>query len=345
MVTRKISIIANPASAGGKTGKKLHKIIKLIDKYFSYRYKLNLTSRPRDATNLSRKAAKEDFDTIIVIGGDGTIQEIVNGFYEHDKLINPHIKLGIINCGTGCGLSQSLNLPCKTEEQLQIIYQGYTSSIDIGKAIYNNGEIRPETRYFVNELQLGIGSTVVNKVQTKQKKLGGFLAFGLTAALTIFSQKDHEMTLAIDSQLRFNRKFLGIVIANGAYTGGGMNLAPQAQLNDGYFDILLIHAQSIPQRLKNFPRIYFGKHINLSQFSYGRARKIKIDSSDNILLEADGELLGHLPCSVEILPAAIRIFTQYNQLYPVPNTIGRDKVNDIKKRYNYEKPVQENIFD
>jgi len=343
MVNRKISIIVNPVSAGGKTGRKLHKIIQLIDKYFSYRYKLSLTTRSLHATHLTRKAVKEGFDTIIAIGGDGTIQEIVNGFYEHDNIINPHIRLGIINCGTGCGLSQSLNLPLKIEEQLQAIHQGYTSSIDIGKAVFNNGKNCQETRYFVNELQLGIGSSVVNKVQTKQKKLGGFLAFGLTAAVTIFSQKNQEMLLEIDSQLPFKRKYLGVVIANGAYTGGGMNLAPGAQLNDGYFDILLIYAQSIPQRLKNFPRIYFGKHIELPQFSYGRAKKIKIYSARNTLVEADGELLGRPPCSVEILPGAVRVFLQYNHNYPISNTIGRDNINNIIKGINYEKPVKENL--
>jgi diacylglycerol kinase family enzyme len=99
------------------------------------------------------------------------------------------------------------------------------------------------------------------------------------------------------------------MIANGAYTGGGMNLAPHARLNDQQLDVLLMHAQTVPQRLMTFPKIYSGRHIGSPKFSYFHAKHIRVDTKEDVLLEADGELLGYPPCDIEIIESGIQVFT------------------------------------
>jgi YegS/Rv2252/BmrU family lipid kinase len=335
MSHKNLSVIFNPASAGGKTGKKLSNIKHLLDKYFTQKYILHVTSKPLDATVIARKALKEGHSSIIAVGGDGTIQEVVNGFFENGKQVNPYARLGIINCGTGCGLAQSLHLPEEIEKQFEIIYNGTTERIDIGKGEYHNGGLLPLSRYFVNELQLGIGGAVVKKVQQRQKRMGGFWAFGLTTISTILTQPNQNMSIQIDTKVHFKQKFLGIIIANGAFTGGGMNLAPYAKLNDNFLDVLLIHEQSVTRRLKTFPKIYSGRHVELPQFGYFQVKKVKISADDNVLLEADGELLGHPPCEIEILPSCIQVFTKANPT----------RSSDSSERRKYKKgPGNEKFF-
>jgi YegS/Rv2252/BmrU family lipid kinase len=337
-----ISVVFNPASAGGKTGKKLSNIKKLLNKYFIEKYTLHVTSKPLDATVIARNALKEGHSSIIAVGGDGTIQEVVNGFFENGKQINSHARLGIINCGTGCGLAQSLQIPDDIDKQFEIIYNGASLLIDIGKSKFHNGGLTPLTRYFVNELQLGIGGAVVKKVKQRQKILGGFWAFGLTTISTIFTQPNQNMSIHIDSKAAIKQKFLGIIIANGAFTGGGMNLAPYARLNDNFLDVLLIHEQSVTQRLKTFPKIYSGKHVELPQFGYYQVKKVNISAEKNVLLEADGELLGHPPCEIEILPSCIQVFTDTNPSQSLTKSCESSEASKYKKGPGNEKIIKHN---
>ena len=139
--------------------------------------------------------------------------------------------------------------------------------------------------------------------------MGGFLGFGLTTLAIIFKQPNQKISISIDNQKPIHRAFLGIMIANGAYTGGGMNLAPHARLNDHLLDILLMYAQTVPQRLMTFPKIYSGRHIELPKFGYFQAKYISVDTKEDALLEADGELLGYPPCDIEIIDSCIKVFT------------------------------------
>jgi len=160
---------------------------------------------------------------------------------------------------------------------------------------------------FLNECQQGIAAVVVQRFQSHHKWLGGFLGFGLTAVTTAASHRAQVMTVEIDGKHAVTDALLGAVVSNGGYAGGGMNFAPGAQVNDGLFDVILIHKQSIPSRLVNFPRIYFGTHINLSWVSHFRGQHISISSDERVPVESDGEFLGFLPCTIDILPRSLQL--------------------------------------
>lgn len=305
--SQKIHVIINPASAGGKTGRRQRQILNALERKMGKGYSLYVTRNSLEASFSARKAINEGSELIIAIGGDGTIQETVNGFFSNGYPINPACQLGIINSGTGSGFAMSLGLPPTISEQLEIIFSGQKRFIDVGRVVFSNGNGRPREHFFVNESQAGIGGAVVKNVQSKHKMLGGLIAFGSIALSTAFRYPNQHITVVIDGTHKISKRLIGIVMANGNSMAGGMRLTPQAMLDDGLFDILLMHEQSIPQRLWNFPKIYSGGHITSSKFSCYRGKTITLTSSENVPFEADGELLGCLPCTVEIMPSALQV--------------------------------------
>jgi len=303
----KIHVILNPASAAGRTGQKQTLILAAVDRHLGQAFSLCVTRRPLEATSSAREAVSAGSELVIAVGGDGTIQETVNGLFSRGRPINPDCQLGIINSGTGCGFLKSLDFPPDLDGQCRVIAQGWTRLIDIGRAVFSNGNGRGQERYFINECQAGIGGEVVKKVHSGSKKLGGLLAFGLNTLAVLLKYPNQRMTVTVDDGPETTGRFMGIIAANGNSMAGGMQLAPQADVGDGLLDFLFIHEQTLVERLRNFPKIYGGSHIASPKFSYFRGKSLALTSEEDISFEADGELLGHLPCRVEILPSALRV--------------------------------------
>ena len=303
----KTRVILNPASAGGKTRRNMNTILDALRREFGAELFCHVTRSAGDAEILARKAVRAGCDTLIAVGGDGTLQEVVNGFFENGRSVNPECRLGIIGSGTGRGFPLSLRLPKSLEEQIKVIRRDRVKRVDVGRITYRNIRGFKLDRYFINECQAGIGGEVVKRVQNNHKRLGGLLAFGSVTVRTALQYREPVIRVTIDNKSVIEDRALGIVVANGEFTGGGMNLAPGADLSDGWFNVLIIHAQSVPQRLRNFPLIYSGKHINSPKFSYCKAKHLKIESTQNVDLEADGELLGYLPCTIGMCAGSIPV--------------------------------------
>ena len=302
-------VIFNPASAAGTTGRRREEILDAVRRHIDPDFSLFVTDGPRAATGSAREAARRGTDLLIAVGGDGTIQEVVNGLFSGREPLNHRFELGFINAGTGHGLAQSLGWPRGLEDQCAAIGLGIVRRIDIGRAVFADGDGRTVERYFVNECQAGIGGEVVKEVQAGHKRFGGFLAFGLATLRTAILVPDRTITYAVDGEPAVTGPFVGIVAANGHVMAGGMKLAPRALIGDGRLDILLMHGQTTFERLRNFPKIYSGRHLASPKFGYLRGRCLTLDSDEDVPFEADGELFGHLPCQIEILPGALKLRT------------------------------------
>jgi diacylglycerol kinase (ATP) len=300
-------VILNPASAGGKTGSNQSVIQKYLKYFYGHQYQLCVTSKPLEAEILTRRAIWEGYELIIAVGGDGTLQEVVNGFFRGGKLINPNCQLGIINSGTGQGLAQSLKLPCSIETQLVWIKEGSLLAIDVGNIILKKNSSHFQQRIFLNECQIGIGGEVCKQLHSRRKRLGGKWAFGSATLTTLLRYPANRIDVLADNRLLMDKIYIGIVIANGTYTGGGMNLTPYAQMDDGYLDLLGILNQSIGERLKNFSKIYKGKHLQSKKIQYQHVKQISLRSMESVPIAADGEFLGYLPCKIEIISKIIQI--------------------------------------
>ncbi|MCX6134221.1 MAG: diacylglycerol kinase family lipid kinase [Ignavibacteriales bacterium] len=307
MRTVQAHIIVNPFSSGGKTARRQPAIIAEIARRLGVSPIVHVTSKPLEATESTREAIRAGADLVIAVGGDGTMHEVVNGFADRGVLLNPRCQLGIIGSGTAQDVIRSFGLPAKMNEQIAVACGDGSRAVDIGKVNVVDSQGAFCEHFFLNECQQGIAAVVVQRFQSHHKWLGGFLGFGLTAVSTAARHRAQMMSVEIDGKLVSSDLLLGVVVSNGGYAGGGMNFAPGAVVNDGLFDVILIHQQSIPSRLVNFPRIYFGSHINLSWVSHFRGRHVSVTSEEHVPVESDGEFLGYLPCMIDVLPQSLQL--------------------------------------
>jgi diacylglycerol kinase (ATP) len=305
---KEIFVILNPVSGAGRTGRKRDEIFSGLRKELGLRITDYVTDEPQDAMDAAKQAIKDGYNFIIGVGGDGTIQEIINGIL---CAASGHsgCTLGIISSGTGHGFAQSIGLPKSIEDQIAVIRRGRTVRTDVGLVTFVKNDGTKADRYFINECQAGIGGEVVRRVENGRKQMGGFLTFGSVALRTALRYREKEIRVTIDGRTVFNGPLIGLIAANGAYTGGGMNLAPAANISDGYLDVVLIHEQSVGRRLINFSRIYSGNHLRSPKFSAHRGKRIQLFSDDKVPFEADGELLGNLPCTISVVHDAVMIIS------------------------------------
>jgi YegS/Rv2252/BmrU family lipid kinase len=302
MNTDHCHIIANPVAGGGRTGRMLGLLTGLLRTSFGSATTIFCTGKSGDALASARQAVLEGSRRIVIVGGDGTIHECVNGIYSLPSLFTEDVTLAIISTGTGCGLARSLGIPDELEEQIAVARGSHTRAIDIGHIYLEN-----ETRFFVNECQIGIGAEVVRRTRKGEKALGGSLAYALATVPLLFSYPNPEVEISMDNAASVSLSVTGISIGNGAITGGGMHLTPRAVLDDGLIDVLVMKGQSPFHRAAGFLRVRSGGHIRSSHFSYHQARDIRISSGSELLLSADGELIGRLPARFESRPGAIHI--------------------------------------
>jgi len=165
----KVQVIVNPESDKGQTRKRW-KHIKEALKNFIKEFKYEFTERPLQAIEISRVAIKEGAELVVGVGGDGTMNEIANGFYENRRIINPQASLGIVPSGTGCDFTRSLNIPLRLKNALKVITQAPSSWIDVGVVRYRNHSGQDEERFFLNVADFGIGGEVVRKVNQNRMK-------------------------------------------------------------------------------------------------------------------------------------------------------------------------------
>jgi diacylglycerol kinase (ATP) len=304
-----IQIVVNPIAGSGKAGKIAKVIYQKIRSLSDSIINLAFTEKKNDAASITREAIIRGAGMIIAVGGDGTINEVVNGFFNNNEPLNPFCELGIINCGTGGGYARTLGIPKGLEQQIEIILRPGSINLDLGGISYQDFSDNTVHRLFVNECQVGIGSKVASVVGKNYKIFGGTLAFGLMATVQAILIKPSHLDLEYDNEPIQKSNLIGLVVGNGIECAGGMKLTPDAKLDDGLFDVLSMHDMSIVQRLLNLSKVYSGKHILSPYFSVKKCKRIKIRSDQKVTLEADGEVLGYSPFEINILPSAIRIKT------------------------------------
>jgi diacylglycerol kinase (ATP) len=304
---KRTHIILNPLAGGGKGRQFCKCLIPELEKRFGKDYLIKETSRQGDAIIFAREAVESNAGIIVAAGGDGTVNEVVNGILTAGRSFTNNADLGILNCGSGGGLAQTLRLPDSVSDQLDLICESKSQPFDVGFVIYLDKNKNSCERYFVSECQAGIGGSVVSQVGMKLKHFGGTIAFGLVALSHLVHYKVSEMRLQLDAKTSATKKMIGVTIGNGIYCAGGMQLTPNALTNDGQLDLLGIHEMNLMTRFLNFGKVYSGNHVNSKYFSLTQAKEIYIDSGPSVWIEADGELLGRTPCRIGVVPGAIRV--------------------------------------
>jgi len=298
--------IINPASGGGRTRERWPRIASLLTDA-GIRFTEAFTERAGDATAFARQAMADGFTHVISIGGDGTHNEVVNGILQARANGAPQATLGLIPCGTGGDLVKTLDLRVPPEEAVRRLRDGSDRACDAGHLHCVDAAGLPLEKYFINIASFGIGGEVDARVNRMSKTMGGFASFLIASLTAMLTYTCHQVRVVLDgNEISTAPLFLGAV-ANGEYFGGGMHAAPMAHIDDGLFDVIIIRKLFRPVLLAGLPTIYFGKHLLLPGVTHHRGRHIEASSSDDVLIDMDGEQPGKLPATFELLPGALRM--------------------------------------
>ena len=284
------NFIVNPAAARGKAVRVAKKVKDICeDQHLDYQ--LIYTEKSGDATKFAAES-KDQFECTVAVGGDGTINEIVNG------LMGGHSKLGIIPVGSGNDFVRVMDIPLNVNKAMNILLAMKTRSIDIGKA----GD-----RYFQNGLGIGFDAWVVEET-LKVKNLRGTAIYLYSVFRTIYTYQPPVVNLQYNSVNR-TEKFYMITVGNGISLGGGFKLTPNAIVDDGVFDLNIIRDLKKWEIYQNLISVFVGKHIYLEQVTTDRTDELSINSEDGFAAHVDGELisLNLNSLKVKLLPKALEV--------------------------------------
>ena len=303
-------IIVNPQSQGGALGRQWPHIRRVIRRHFPFG-DLH-TKASGEATQLTREALLDGAEQIVAIGGDGTINEVVNGFFSTSGAsISSQATLGIIPFGTGGDFRRSLHIPADIDRAAQNIVSGKQQTIDLGKVEYDTGNGETHSRWFANIASFGISGVVDRYVNRSSKRLGGRISFLLATARASFTYQNQRVRLVFDNDpsSAVDITMNTVAIANGCYFGGGMHIAPKALLDDGLFDIVALGDLNWKDLVTSGIRVYHGTHLDLAKVTYRRAQTLRAEPIDRhpVELDVDGEAPGILPATFSLVPKALKV--------------------------------------
>jgi len=234
---------------------------------------------------------EQGFDTVAVIAGDGTIHEAVNG------LIGTGVKLAVIPGGRGNDLARNIGLASDPVAAATVLKTGTVAHIDLGRV---NGE------YFFNVAGVGFDAEVAAAVNNGRVYVNGMVTYVVYVLKLLASYRPVDAHITLDDRSWSQPLFLAAA-GNGKYLGGGMKLAPQADIHDGEFDVVLAGDLSRREALRALTRIYSGTHISLPKVDVFRGRVLTIDADYPLNVEADGEIVGRVPVTFTVAPAALPV--------------------------------------
>ncbi len=299
----KTLLIVNPMSARGKMRKRWPEIQAVLQAE-RFPHEVAFTERRGHGIALARAAVEGGIELVVAVGGDGTLNEVVNGMFVDGKPLNPAAILGVIPSGTGSDFVRTVGLPRDAlVAARRLAHASGTRPIDLGELQYQ-ADGQPQHRYFANVAGMGFDAEVVEHLERDGKRGAGTLPYLGTLVSSIFSYRNKDVVLFAGDQAVRGR-MNAIVMCNGKYFGGGMMVGPNAALDDGMLDIITIGDMNAVEVLANTRKLYNGTHLTLAKVSEYRAKTAAVETSERIWIEVDGELVGSGNARFCIHPAAL----------------------------------------
>lgn len=305
-----VMVICNPISGSGLGIGRLARLRRAFEEA-GIRYTSEVTGAKGHASLLARAAVQAGCSTVIAIGGDGTLFEVVNGIMRHDGSNLPlrdGVAVGLVQAGRGSDFGRSAGIPTDVDTAIERLLEGRTDRIDLGHVQYHSsaGEVRE--RFFVNAAGMGFDAEVTVRANSAPRVLGGTVPYLSSLFTTLVSYRNKHITITIGGEnVCWKGKANSMVVANGQFFGGGMKIAPEAALSDGEFDLVILGDFDKIDLVRNVPRVYDGSHLTHPKVHLLRAHEIEATSPDRLLLQADGEVLGRAPARFSIVPGALTL--------------------------------------
>lgn len=299
-------VVVNPASAGGRTGDRWQAGARIL-RELGVEHDVHITTEPGSATDAVRSALRAGARRVVAVGGDGTMNEVINGFFdESGAALGDSPALCVVTSGSGGDFGRTASLPRTQLAALRALQSGSTRAIDAGRIDFDDGT----RRFFLNVADCGIGGEVVARVNRSRYKGGGargsavFLAASLAALL---DYRARPVRVTVDGDV-LERTVQSVVVANGAFFGGGMRIAPDAQLDDGLFDVVIVGSAGRWRSIAAMPSLYRGTHVRRAEVDVRRGRQVRIEHLDRpLLFDVEGEQVGTTGATLTCLPGAVRL--------------------------------------
>jgi len=305
-------VIANPKSAAGSTRDKWSAIASDLRTHFGP-YNVAFTKCQGDGTEIARRAAEAGRPLIIACGGDGTVNEIANGILQSGK----DAELGIFPSGTGGDFRRTIGMPNEPREAARALRDGETKRIDVGKVTFVDHDNTPAERYFLNVTSFGLAASIIERVKGTTSlswlpldNVRGRASFALSTLQEVIAIGATSVRVKIDDNEEHTLQTVNFCVANARYFGGGMMIAPEAKLSDGFLDVINIGDINTAKIILNAYTLYRGTHLDLHEVKDTLAKRIEarpMNADQEVHIEIDGELAGKLPATYEVVPSALKI--------------------------------------
>jgi diacylglycerol kinase (ATP) len=291
--------LVNPASHNGATGKRWPELAHRAS-MLGLSGETLFSERPGQLIELARTAVDGGARVVVAVGGDGTLNEVVNGIAGRD------VELATIPLGTGMDFVRTYGIPTRFDDAVRVALEGTPRTIDAGRVRYRTWGGEEAVRWFANVGSVGMSGAVAQRANEMSKVLGGKLTFFYALTRVFLEWENTDVTVTLDDGEHSGRMH-DVVVANGVWHGGGMKLAPDALPDDGLFDVVLIGDVGKLDFLTTAPKIYKGRHVTHPKVDVLRSKRVEVDAAERLPIEVEGEQVGTTPAVFEVVPGALRL--------------------------------------
>ena len=316
------ALIVNPNSCGGLTGKNWDDLHARLNEVFGGNARVFFSKSPGHGTTIARDTLRKGFTKVVALGGDGTINEVANGFFEEStgihagaltlpRPINPDAIMGIVPCGTRNVLAKSLGLPAGVVECCQNFVGGVPAKMDViaVSATDQKDGSRLPTRVFLNAAEMGVAAEIIDRSKKVRSKVKSRLVSTLAAiAATVPAYESNLCEFSIDRRKKLIAKMTMGVIANGRFLGGGFMAAPDADVSDGKLDIVVLKNSGSFKMLDEMVSMKTGNFASEDNVMHVQARRVTVKSKErDVTVTIDGEPVGVLPATFQVFPKVLTV--------------------------------------
>ncbi len=302
--------IINPTSGGGRSKSLWQELQPLLKETFG-KFDFVFTRSAKDGPHQASLAIKKGFRWLIAAGGDGTLHDVINGAIEGLENVSrlSEITVGLLPMGSGDDFKRTIGWSADARVAIEKLKNRHTQKIDLGKMTYLSNEGHEKSLYFINIADFGLGGKVMREVNRSKKFFGPKLTYLYQELKTLLTYKPCSVVIETPKKnYHFHEVLLGIV-ANGRYFGSGLCIAPQAKIEDGLFEVVMIEKTSFLTALRRMPDLYLGRPFEEKSITRFQASRLTVQptSLEPIWIEVDGEQPGKLPATFEVLPGALNL--------------------------------------
>jgi diacylglycerol kinase (ATP) len=300
-----VVMVVNPASANGRTAQQWPDIARRASE-LGLQPDVRLTEHAGHAAALTREALEQGARVIVAVGGDGTVSEVVNGFFDGDRPVAPQAELAIVSRGSGCDFIRTYGIPKPTEQALRVAAGARVRTIDVGTVEFTGHDGHVARRRFANVASAGLTGVVAEAANRSSKRFGATAAFAWATVSSFIGYRNTRFHVRIDER-DIDRVCNNVIVANGRYFAGGMHILPMAEPDDGALDVLVWGDVSRADLARNLHRLYRGTHIHHPKADISRAHRVQIETTVPLPIEVDGEVPGTTPATFGVQAQVLRL--------------------------------------